>query len=99
MNNILITGSSGYIGSHLLKRIKGCFLTDVCGLDKENPDKVYPDKFYYGDIRNDKYVKYKDPFECVIHLAAEMRVGESVKDPISLLKAPTYLFPICISIK
>tara|TARA_B100000900_G_scaffold375510_1_gene357640 strand:- start:58359 stop:59192 length:834 start_codon:yes stop_codon:yes gene_type:complete len=82
MNNILITGSSGYIGSHLLKKIQSCFLTDVCGLDKENPDKVYPDKFYYGDIRNDKYVKYKDPFECVIHLAAEMRVGESVKDPI-----------------
>jgi UDP-glucose 4-epimerase len=82
MNNILITGSSGYIGSHLLKKINNSFLTDVCGLDKENPDKVYPDKFYYGDIRNDKYLKYKDPFECVIHLAAEMRVGESVKDPI-----------------
>jgi len=81
MNNILITGSSGYIGSHLLKKIKDCFLTDICGLDKENPNEVNPDRFYYGDIRNDKFLKYKDPFECVIHLAAEMRVGESVKDP------------------
>lgn len=87
MDNILITGSSGYIGSHLLKRIQPCFLTDVCGLDKENPNEVYPDKFYYGDIRNDKYLKYKTPFECVIHLAAEMRVGESVKDPILYYEA------------
>lgn len=82
MTNILVTGSSGYIGSHLLKKIRGNFSTNVFGLDKENPRKVHPDRFYYGDITNDKYLKYKDFFECVIHLAAEMRVGESVKDPI-----------------
>jgi len=81
MKDILITGSSGYIGSHLLKKISECFLYRVSGLDKKNPDKIYPDKFHYGDIRNDKYLKYKDSFDCVIHLAAEMRVGESVKDP------------------
>ena len=81
MKDILITGSSGYIGSHLLKKISERFLCRVSGLDKKNPDKIHPDKFYYGDIRNDKYLKYKASFECVIHLAAEMRVGESVKDP------------------
>jgi len=82
MNNIFVTGSSGYIGSHLLKMINDRLLTDVCGLDKENPDKIYPDKFYYGDIRDGKHLKYKQSFDCVVHLAAEMRVGESVKDPI-----------------
>ena len=59
MSKVLITGSSGYIGSHLLKRIIRDSLYSVLGLDKENPDKVYPDRFYYGDIRNDKYLKYK----------------------------------------
>jgi len=82
MKEVLVTGSSGYIGSHLLKKIVGGSLYRVSGIDKENPDKVHPDKFYYGDIRNDKYLKYKYPFDCVVHLAAEMRVGESVKDPI-----------------
>ena len=82
MSKVLITGSSGYIGSHLLKRIIRDSLYSVLGLYKENPDKVYPDRFYYGDIRNDKYLKYKYSFDCVVHLAAEMRVGESVKDPI-----------------
>tara|TARA_R110001599_G_scaffold12282_2_gene57617 strand:+ start:908 stop:1741 length:834 start_codon:yes stop_codon:yes gene_type:complete len=81
MKDILITGSSGYIGSHLLKKISDCFLYSVSGIDKKNPHIIHPNKFHYGDIRNDKYLKYKDPFDCVIHLAAEMRVGESVKDP------------------
>ncbi len=82
MRGALITGSSGYIGSHLLKKIIATSLYRVSGIDKENPDKIHPDKFYYGDIRNDKYLRYKHSFDCVVHLAAEMRVGESVKDPI-----------------
>tara|TARA_R110000824_G_scaffold278755_3_gene467032 strand:- start:4025 stop:4864 length:840 start_codon:yes stop_codon:yes gene_type:complete len=82
MHNILLTGSSGYIGSHLLKKMGNRFLTDVCGLDKQNPEKVHPDKFYYADIRNEKGLKYRGGFECVIHLAAETRVGQSVIDPI-----------------
>ena len=81
MKDVLITGSSGYIGSHLLKKISDCLLYNVSGIDKKKPDIICPDKFHYGDIRNDKYLKYKDSFDCVIHLAAEMRVGESVKDP------------------
>ena len=82
MKEILVTGSSGYIGSHLLKKIVGNSLYRISGIDKENPDTIHPDKFHYGDIRNDNYLKYRYSFDCVVHLAAEMRVGESVKDPI-----------------
>ena len=77
MKQILITGSSGYIGSHLLKKIKDSYT--VYGLDKQ--ETQVPVNFIYGDIRNAEYLKYKDEFDCVIHLAAEMRVSESVKDP------------------
>lgn len=82
MKDILVTGSSGYIGSHLLKRVLDRLVYRITGIDKKNPDIIYPYKFHYGDIRNDKHVRFKDSFECVVHLAAEMRVSESVKNPI-----------------
>ena len=40
MDNILITGSSDYTNSHLLKRMNDRFITDIYGPDKENPDKM-----------------------------------------------------------
>ena len=36
MKDVLITGSSGYIGSHLLKKISDCLLYNVSGIDKKN---------------------------------------------------------------
>jgi len=78
MKTVLVTGSSGYIGSHLLKIIKSEF--KVFGLDKD--ETQIPVKFIHADIRNPEYLKYHQKFDCVVHLAAEMRVGESVKDPV-----------------
>lgn len=78
MKTVLITGSLGYIGSHLLKKIKGEF--EVFGLDKE--ETQIPIKFIYADIRNPQYLKYIQEFDCVVHLAAEIRVGESVENPM-----------------
>lgn len=77
---ILITGNSGYIGSHLSEMLlkKGAY--EIHGLDKNKP-KVQLHKFYYQDIRDIKF-NVNDSYDCIIHLAAEVAVGRSVKNPI-----------------
>lgn len=88
MTKILITGSSGYIGSHLLKKLKKRF--DIFCLDKNEPI-IKSGEFHCVDIRNIKSLQsFRDAYEAslgeeydtVIHLAAEVRVGASTKDPI-----------------
>jgi UDP-glucose 4-epimerase len=77
MKKILITGSSGYIGSHLCKMLQGKY--EIHGLDLNMP-KAPVDRFYKQDIN-----KLFDPeceYDAVIHLAALVRVGESEHMPI-----------------
>lgn len=74
---ILVTGNSGYIGSHLTKLLSENHT--VYGLDKNDP--IIPvTKFYKHDITNDNF-EIKEVFDCVIHLAAKVSVGESVNNP------------------
>ena len=77
---ILLTGNSGYIGSHLSAMLVKIGRYDVHGLDKKKP-QVPLSKHYYQDIR-DKEWQMSDSYDCVIHLAAEVAVGRSVKNPI-----------------
>ena len=77
MKKILITGNSGYIGSHLTKMLKGEY--QVYGLDKVEPQES-PDTFYHCDIN--RQFSLEDEFDCVIHLAALVNVGESEQKPI-----------------
>jgi UDP-glucose 4-epimerase len=79
MKRILITGNSGYIGSHLSKMLLRSGF-EVHGLDIKAP-QVPVHKFYYQDIRDKKFLNF-DVYDSVIHLAAEVAVGRSVKDPI-----------------
>lgn len=74
---ILITGNSGYIGSHLTDLLKQ---HDVYGLDIDLP-LIDVDTFYNIDIR----IPFSLPeeFDCVIHLAAVVKVGESEREPIN----------------
>jgi UDP-glucose 4-epimerase len=76
MKKILITGNSGYIGSHLTKIAKINY--QIVGLDKNTPI-CKPDNFYSLDIT--KNFCLEDEFDCVIHLAAEVAAGRSVSDP------------------
>jgi UDP-glucose 4-epimerase len=80
MKKILITGNAGYIGSHLSKMLisKGGY--ELHGLDKQKP-KISLAKHYLQDIRDIKW-DMKDSYDCVVHLAAEVAVGRSVKNPI-----------------
>jgi len=80
MKKVLITGSSGYIGSHLCKLLEGKY--EVHGLDINDP--IVPiDKFYKVDInRLFTIPDQTEPYDAVIHLAALVNVGESEKMPI-----------------
>lgn len=77
MRKILITGNSGYIGSHLTKMLTGDF--EVYGLDINNPQCPVV-KHYKEDIRKTIPVK-SIKFDCIIHLAALVNVGQSERLP------------------
>lgn len=74
---VLITGSSGYIGSHLTHALLPKY--EVHGLDIVEP-KIQPHKFFLRDITQslrDIDTKY----DAVIHLAAKVSVTESESNP------------------
>jgi UDP-glucose 4-epimerase len=77
---ILITGSSGYIGSHLCEMLGEQY--EVHGLDVVDP-YVPLNEFYRCDIRKPFLVPGDIEFDAVVHLAALVRVGESEQKPIS----------------
>jgi UDP-glucose 4-epimerase len=80
MKKVLITGCSGYIGSHLCKMLAGRYI--IHGLDIKEP--IVPvHKFYKVDINQLFTIPDQtDPYDAVIHLAALVNVGESEKMPI-----------------
>jgi UDP-glucose 4-epimerase len=80
MKKILITGSSGYIGSHLCEMLGEQY--EVHGLDMVDPC-VSLNEFYRCDIRKPFLVPGDIEFDAVIHLAALVNVGESEQKPIS----------------
>lgn len=79
MKKVLITGNSGYIGSHLSNILMKSEKFEVHGLDKNQP-QIDIHKFYQQDIRNEKW-EQEYSYDCVIHLAAEVSVNRSVKNP------------------
>ena len=79
MKKILITGNSGYIGSHLSKMLADSY--EVYGLDINVPQTDCLKDWYNIDIR--KLFTIDQEFDAVIHLAALVNVGESEQQPIS----------------
>ena len=79
MKKILITGSSGYIGQHLCHVLGDSHGFSVTGLDRVNK-KTYVDKFIQQDILNMSTLN--EHYDVVIHLAALVSVGDSVKYPM-----------------
>jgi len=77
---VLITGNSGYIGSHLSKILQQTSEYEIHGLDRAAP-KVSVDRYIPQDITWDNYWDTKDVYDCVIHLAAQVNVGASVQHP------------------
>lgn len=73
---ILITGNSGYIGSHLTKILLNKH--ELYGMDINKPI-INCSNFFQQDITGN--FGWDLEFDAVIHLAAKVSVGESVKDP------------------
>ena len=77
MKKVLITGNSGYIGSHLCKLLDGEY--ELYGLDINNPQ--YPiTRHRKHDIRQSLPAN-ANTFDAVVHLAALVNVGESQVKP------------------
>jgi UDP-glucose 4-epimerase len=77
MKKVLITGNSGYIGSHLCKMLENEY--EVHGLDMR--DSQHPVKsFYKIDINKPLFLE--EEYDAVIHLAALVNVSESERIPI-----------------
>jgi len=77
MKKVLITGSSGYIGSHLCQMMAGQY--EIYGLDTVDPVIPVHD-FYRIDIVEN--FRIEQQFDAVVHLAAQVRVGEGESCPI-----------------
>ena len=82
MKKILITGSSGYIGSHLINILNKNNEYEIYGLDKQLPI-ISLDQYAVVNINDpiDQWQYTDIEFDCVIHLAAEVAVGRSVYNP------------------
>lgn len=81
MTKILITGNSGYIGSHLSKILLKDKNLILHGLDIKKP-KIDLHKQIVQDILHTDWNLTEDYYDCVIHLAAKVSVSESTKNPI-----------------
>ena len=79
----LVTGGSGYLGSHVCKRLKQEGWTVVV-YDIKEPKHKYADLYCQGDIRDRNTLDdllHKIKIDVVFHFAGRIEVGESVKIP------------------
>jgi UDP-glucuronate 4-epimerase len=107
MIKVLVTGCSGFIGSHLITTLIENKNYDVYGMDiKPLPeDFKYKTliKFYQEDIRNSKlYSILNEKPNIVIHLAALAGVGNSCKNPCEYIdvniKGTTNIILNCLEV-
>lgn len=92
---VLITGSEGFIGSHLTERLlgEGCvirafvyynFSSSWGWLDTLSPDKLDEIEIFAGDIRDSEFVrKAVDGVDIIFHLAALIGIPFSYRSPES----------------
>jgi UDP-glucose 4-epimerase len=83
---ILVVGGAGYIGSHINKELnKQGYKTVVFdNLVKGHKEAVKYGELFVGDLSDKDQIREvfkKYPIDAVMHFAAFIEVGESVKDP------------------
>lgn len=84
---ILVTGGAGYIGSFTIRALKQSGYEPIVfdSLETGHKESISDTKLYIGDFKTDTKlldrVFKKEKPKAVIHFAAYIEVGESVKDP------------------
>ena len=83
--NILITGSSGTIGTRLYERLLAGHAGDrIIGLDIRDSQwqPSYNERLYHIDLRRpEELARLEEPIDMVVHLAANARVYDLVETP------------------
>ncbi len=87
MQNILVTGGAGYIGSHCCKELhkRGFYPITIDNLAQGHRENVRWGKFYRGDIGNPKQLTGlldNHKVMAIMHFAAHAYVGESMTAPL-----------------
>lgn len=84
---VLVTGGSGFIGSHVVDRLLDLGNAVIVVFDKEKPGKLAHREnevsWVHGDIRDYRQcVKAVKDVDAVLHLAALINVDESIREPL-----------------
>jgi GlcNAc-P-P-Und epimerase len=81
--NLLILGSSGFIGQNLVEQLSEIDDFNICGVDKRSPEHITPKDFVIADVSNVKLLKeivLNFVPNYIINLAATTDLGVSSED-------------------
>ncbi len=92
---IMVAGGAGYIGSHTVAELlqRGQEVIVVDSLVKGHKQAVLGGKLYIGDIRDSAFMDSafaENDIDSVIHFAADIEVGLSMKDPLAFYRNNVY---------